>query len=261
MLGGYLASGSFKLGSGVKHADVISAGAIIHDKHGPDLSITGRPYWIVLLLQPEDIHIEDDWESTGLAGSGSVSYSFENVFVPEKNTFNFSVPKSRSGPMGAPDTLMRKMVGVPLGAVRRVLDDVRELLAETGKSTKYQYQLKFGECEARYRMIRHSVYSSVERKMTLCSKVEDYQKIPATDRIESVAIAQIAFRDLLSISRDLYDLVGSRSVYRGSCTDQAMRDLVTICQHVMAQPVILQCAGASSLGEEAAFPFALGNTR
>lgn len=265
--GGYRLTGSYRLGSGVRHADVISAGAITYTGEQPDQSASGNYNWIIALVKPNDVLINDDWHSTGLAGSGSVQYSIDDVFVPEEHTFNFSIPKSRSGSMSSPDTLMRKMAGVPLGTIRRLLDEASSALrtidgGSDGKSkpNQYRYQYTIGRCEAKYRAMWHAVHSSVGRKMRLAEGVAKYSELTPEDRIESVAVAQLAFRECLEISRELYDLFGSRSVYRGSRFDIGMRDLATMCQHVMAQDVILQSFGAATLGSQPGFPFALGDT-
>lgn len=264
--GGYLVSGSYRLGSGVKHADVISAGAIVEAEEYESSRAESNPSWIVCLLNPGDITIKDDWFSTGLRGSGSVSYSFSEVFVPERNTFNFSIPKSRDGAMAAPDTIMRKMIGVPLGTVRRLLDETISSLLDSSsvggssKADSYSVQSTLGSCECRYWSVRHAVQSSLTEKMSFARSVDHYSELSAVERSRSVAIAQHSFRELLDISRTLYDLVGSKSVYRGSRFDLGLRDMVTLCQHVMAKEIILQSYGAALLGREPGFPFALGDT-
>jgi len=41
----------------------------------------------------------------------------------------------------------------------------------------------------------------------------------------------------------LYEEVGSQSVYRACPLDRHLRDLVTICQHIMGQTRMLEMAG------------------
>jgi len=265
--GGYMLTGKYSLGSGITHADRISAGALTCTDGQVDINPTGNPNWIVTVLAPEDVKMIDTWNSTGLAGSGSIHYEVDGVFVPEQHVFNFSRPKSRSGPLSAPDALMRKMPGVPLGTARAALDYARAVISEktnsqTGQAWKDHYRAQFvlGQCEMDYLTIRHAVYGSLEHKWQLLNGDATYPDLTPDERVGSVLIALKAFRESLSIVRRLYDLLATASIYKPSLLDRSMRDLTTMCQHVMAQDVIVQSAGAHFLGGEPGFPFALGIT-
>lgn len=265
--GGYMLTGKYSLGSGITHADRISAGALTCTDGQVDINPTGNPNWIVTVLAPEDVKMIDTWNSTGLAGSGSIHYEVNGVFVPEQHVFNFSRPKSRSGPLSAPDALMRKMPGVPLGTARAALDYARAVISEktnsqTGQAWKDHYRAQFvlGQCEMDYLTIRHAVYGSLEHKWQLLNGDVTYPDLTPDERVGSVLIALKAFRESLSIVRRLYDLLATASIYKPSLLDRSMRDLTTMCQHVMAQDVIVQSAGAHFLGGEPGFPFALGIT-
>ncbi|QXU56675.1 acyl-CoA dehydrogenase family protein [Rhodococcus sp. LW-XY12] len=265
--GGYMLTGRYSMGSGITHADRISAGALTCTDGRVDINPTGNPNWIVAVLAPEDVKMIDTWNSTGLAGSGSIHYEVNGVFVPEQHVFNFSRPKSRSGPLSAPDALMRKMPGVPLGTARAALDYARAVISEktnsqTGQAWKDHYRAQFvlGQCEMDYLTIRHAVYGSLEHKWQLLKGDAAYPDLTPDERVGSVLIALKAFRESLSIVRRLYDLLATASIYKPSLLDRSMRDLTTMCQHVMAQDVIVQSAGAHFLGGEPGFPFALGIT-
>ncbi|MEV6223788.1 acyl-CoA dehydrogenase family protein [Nocardia fluminea] len=265
--GGYRLSGRWPLGSGITHADVVSAGALTYTDGEQDCSANGNPNWLVMLVSSNQVELIDTWHTTGLAGSGSQDYTITDVFVPEEHTFNFSRPKSRSGAMAAPDTLMRKMAGVPLGTARAALDYTREFAAlkhnkATGErwADDYRVQFTLGRCEMEYLTLRHAVYGSLEHKWSTLESGATYDDLTADERVGSVLIALNAFRGSLAIVRSLYDLLATGSIYKPSPMDRWLRDLTTMCQHVMAQDVIMQSAGASFLGGEPRFPFAVGIT-
>ncbi|HEY2060445.1 acyl-CoA dehydrogenase family protein [Amycolatopsis sp. NBC_01480] len=265
--GGYRLSGHWNLGSGVTHADWVSAGAFTYTDGEQDRTESGNPNWRVLLVRPEDVKVIDTWHSTGLAGSGSVDYEIADVFVPEEHTFSFGKPLSRKGPLSAPDALMRKMPGVPLGAARAALDFVREFAATkvnrmTGQrwADDYRIQFELGSCEADFLTMRHGVYGSIEHKWSRLESGVDYADLTPHERVETVLLALKAFRGALDIVRRLYDLLATTSIYKPSPMDRWLRDLTTMCQHVMAQDVIVQSAGAYLLGGTPQFPFAVGIT-
>jgi alkylation response protein AidB-like acyl-CoA dehydrogenase len=265
--GGYRLSGHWNLGSGVTHADWVSAGAFTYTDGEQDHNEQGHPNWRVLLVRPEEVKVIDTWNSTGLAGSGSVDYEIDEVFVPEEHTFSFGRPLSRTGPLAAPDALMRKMPGVPLGVARAALDHVREVARTKVNRASglpwaqdYRVQFTIGECEMDYLTIWHGVYGSIEDKWQRLEAGVAYADLAPGERVRTVLLALNAFRGALSIVRRLYDLMGTTSIYKPSPMDRWLRDLNTMCQHVMAQDVIVQSAGAHLLGGQPQFPFAVGIT-
>jgi alkylation response protein AidB-like acyl-CoA dehydrogenase len=265
--GGYRLSGHWNLGSGITHADWVSAGAFTCTNGEQDVNEHGNPNWRVLLVRPGEVKMIDTWHATGLAGSGSIDYEMDDVFVPEEHTFSFGKPLSRTGPLAAPDALMRKMPGVPLGAARAALDYVREMARTkvnrmTGQAWADDYRIQFalGECEMDFLTMRHAVYGSIEHKWNRLESGTAYTDLTAEERVETVLLAVKAFRGALDIVRRLYDLLATTSIYKPSPMDRWLRDLNTMCQHVMAQDVIVQSAGAYLLGGKPRFPFAVGIT-
>jgi alkylation response protein AidB-like acyl-CoA dehydrogenase len=263
--GGYRLTGHWNLGSGITHTDWVTAGAQTYTDGTPDTTESGAPNWRILLLRPSEVEVIDTWHTTGMAGSGSMDYKADGVFVPEDHSFSFGVARSRSGPLAEPDSLMRKMPGVPLGAARAALDYARDLAGTrvdrtTGEpwSDNYRVQFTLGECEMDYIALRHAVYGSVEHRWNRLAAGATLADFTPDERIETTLLAVKAFRGALSIMRRLYDLLQTISIYQQSPMDRWLRDLNTMCQHVMAQDVIVQTAGAHLLGGKPLFPFALG---
>lgn len=263
--GGYRLSGHWALGSGITHADWVSAGAFTYTGGELDVAPGGSPNWRVLLVPPADVTLIDTWHTTGLAGSGSLDYEIDGVFVPEDHTFSFGIARSRTGPLAAPDALMRKMPAVPLGTARAALDFVRDLartrtdrMSGEPWADNYRVQFALGECEMQYISLRHAVYGSLEHRWERLAAGATLADLDPEELIETTLVALKAFRGSLAIVRRLYDLLQTTSIYRPSPMDRWLRDLTTMCQHVMAQDVIIQTAGAHLVGGTPRFPFALG---
>lgn len=265
--GGYLLSGHWPLGGGITHADVVAAGAFTYTNGTRDVNANGNPNWLVMLVPIKEVRLIDNWYATGLSGSGSLDYEITEAFVPEEHTITFGRPKSRSGPLAAPDALLRKMPGVPLGAARAALDFAREVAGtKVNKATgargadDYRVQFTLGQCEMDYLAMRHAVYGSLEHKWQRLAAGANYEDLTAEEQVGTVLLALNAFRGSLAIVRRLYDLLGTASIYKPSPMDRWLRDLTTMCQHVMAHDVIVQSAGAHLLGGKPRFPFAVGRT-
>ncbi|MCS0602954.1 acyl-CoA dehydrogenase family protein [Streptomyces sp. LP11] len=259
--GGYLVSGRWRFGSGSTHCDVLAAGCTVHENGEPVIDpATGKGLWRVMLAPPRSYESIDTWHTTGLAGSGSVDYEVRDLFVPQEHSFSFAEPV-RKGPLhDAPDAILRKMAGIPLGLGRAALDHVRELAAqrvdrETGTpwARDVRVQQTVAELEMELTAARAAVYTTLERQWTA---LERGAERGADERVETALARYHAFRTARRIVHRLFDLVGGASVYRRSSPmDRWLRDANTMCQHAVAQDSILQLTGNVLLGGRSSSPF------
>ncbi|SEN98990.1 MULTISPECIES: acyl-CoA dehydrogenase family protein [Cryobacterium] len=260
--GGYRISGRWRFGSGITHANVISAGCTVYNEDGTPFTdeLSGGPEWRVMLAPAEAYDLIDTWHTTGLAGSGSFDYSVDELFIPKERSFTFNRPV-RTGPLyDAPDAILRKMAGVPLGMARAALDHVRGLALdrvdrETGIAWAEdpRVQQTIAQLEMELSAARASVYSTLERQW---AALEVDAPRDADARVETALARYNAFRTARSIVQRLYDLVGGAAVYRDrSPLDRWLRDANTMCQHAVAQDSILRLSGKVLLGGDSASPF------
>ncbi|MEY9212378.1 acyl-CoA dehydrogenase family protein [Thermobifida halotolerans] len=260
--GGYLVSGRWRFGSGITHCDVLAAGCTVHGPDGQPVidEETGEPEWRIALASPDAYELVDTWHTTGLAGSGSFDYRVDGLFVPEEHTFSFHRPV-RTGPLhDAPDAILRKMSGVPLGMARAALDHVRGMApGRSDRETKtpwtadYRVQQTVAELEMELLAAREAVYATLERQWEALERGADRD---ADSRVETVLARYNAFRTARRIVHRLYDLVGGAAVYRDtSPLDRWLRDATTMCQHAVAQESILQLTGNVLLGGRSSSPF------
>ncbi|MFH9190497.1 acyl-CoA dehydrogenase family protein [Streptomyces globisporus] len=260
--GGYRVTGRWPFGSGITHADWVVGGCVVHSDGVPEPGEDGAPVnWRLMLVRREEVETVDTWHTHGLAGSGSTDYRVTDHFVPEDRTFDFTTPRD-SSPFSAPDAFLGNVPGVPLGVARAALDHVRELAAhrveratDTPWSDSYRVQTAIGEAEMQLSAARYAVYGSLDE---LWARLRD--GVEATpDQQVAAALARLnAFRTARSIVQRLSDLVGTASIYRTSPLDRWLRDLHTMCQHILAQEQIAQSAGAHLIGGTPQAPFPLG---
>jgi indole-3-acetate monooxygenase len=261
--GGFRLTGRWPFGSGVTHADWVVGGFLVESPDGDlEPSPSGGPaHWRIAIAPRDSFTVLDTWHTTGLAGSGSNDYRAEDLFVPQERTFSFAQPVG-SGPMRTPEAILRNMPGVPLGAARAALDQVRELAVNrvdraTDKpwAETYRVQMTIAEAEMDLGAARHAVYGSLERQWELLSAGA---VLSDDERVATVLARVNAFRTARSIVSRLYDLMATTSIYRPSPLDRLLRDLTTMRQHVITQDQVLQSAGALLLGGTPHNPFSLG---
>ena len=88
--GGYLVSGNWDWGSGSYTADYVVGGCLVFDERGEAvLEGDGKQRHLGIWLPREAIVPADNWQTLGLRGSGSTSYSITTpAFVPGHHSFD-----------------------------------------------------------------------------------------------------------------------------------------------------------------------------
>lgn len=259
--GGYKVTGRWIFGSGIKHANVIGAGCLVYENGAPRLDEAGRPEWIVVLGKQADFEIEDNWNTTGLNGTGSHNYHTKSRFFPREHTFSFRRPARREGLLWRQnDTFLRKMAAVPLGACRAALDYAHEYLRErqdfntrTPVRDSLVVQRKLAECEMKHGASRAYLYGTLERQWRCLEQGETPDRKLRAD----VWLSRLnAFRTSREVILELYDLVGGPAIRRGETPiERAMRDSLTWCQHLVGKETGLEAVGNLLLNDAVADGF------
>ena len=258
--GGYRVSGQWIFGSGCDHCDWLVAGCVVFEGGEPLVDADGRPVWRILMARPDEYEILDTWYTTGLRGTGSNDYRCQDLFVPEERSFSLLDPPRREGPIWArPDTLLRKMAGVPLGVAADAIETARDLLQnKADRLTGIPYreiprvQSAIAEARALLGAAHSYVFSSLE---TQWRKIERGEDLTREERADVWLARTNAFQSGRRVVSLLYDTIGGSAVYSAkSPFDRHLRDLQTACQHVAGQTKGWEAVGALLLGGEAPAP-------
>lgn len=87
--GGYMVTGNWGWGSGSYSADYIVGGCLVFKDGEPVPGVTGKQALYGMFLPKEAIVAAHDWQTLGVRGSGSTSYSVpEPTFVPARHAFD-----------------------------------------------------------------------------------------------------------------------------------------------------------------------------
>lgn len=260
--GGYRVTGQWHFGSGITHSTWVVGGVLVTRGGELEPGPAGAPgNWRIVVAPVEDFEVQDTWYTTGLAGSGSRDYRTENLYVPEEYTFSFGAPRV-TGAAATPDAVLRNMPGVPLGVARAAIDHVRQLAAtridrttQTPWTDSYRVQTTVAQAEMDLSAARYAVYGSLREQWEILEAGD----VPTRDEQVATVLARVgAFRTARSVVASLFDLVATSAVYRPSVLDRWLRDLNTMCQHVIAQDQVVQSAGAHLLGGEPHNAYSVG---
>ncbi len=258
--GGFRVSGQWMFGSGITHADVVSAGCIVYENGAPARNSVGAPRWQIMLAPASSFEIQDTWHTTGLRGTGSNDYRVSDLFIPERHSFSFMEPAKREGPIWRRNNaILPKGSGVPLGVARSTID----LFAETiqgkiefpgGRPYKNlsRIQSAIAEAEMLLGAARSYTFTSIERHWKRLVKNEQPTEQERADLwLSNVNVCQSSRQ----IIRLLFDNVGGSAIYaKKSAFDRALRDAETWCQHIIGQRRTLEMVGSMLLKSDDARP-------
>ena len=123
--GGYLLSGRWRFGSGIRHSQWVSAGARVVTEQ------EGYPRQVRTVVPTTEVNIHDNWEVMGLRGTGSCDFSAEGLFVPDRFAWDVSATEPRRGGalyrLGRPGFVTNEHSAFALGVGRRALDAVTDV--------------------------------------------------------------------------------------------------------------------------------------
>ncbi|MFD7642741.1 acyl-CoA dehydrogenase family protein [Kitasatospora sp. NPDC059795] len=268
--GGFRLSGRWSFGSGIKHSDWVTSGAFLFE-NGEPWAEPGSPHAHdsrQFLVPRSAVEVVENWDTTGLCGTGSCDYTMTDVFVPEEHTFTFWEVRGTPSPLAQPDSFMRALCGVPLGVARAALDHAREIAATrydrmAGRSwaESWRVQTELARLEAEFNAAREGVYGAMRRQWEVLAAGGTLDDLTPTERAASPLSWLHAFRASRAVVNRLYDLLQTWSINRSSPMDRWLRDTAVMCQNLTAQDAVLESVGAYLLGRPPMFRISLGLDR
>ena len=243
--------------SGSTHTDNIAAGCTIYENGEVKVGPNGLPEWRVVIAPKDQWEIKDTWHTTGLCGTASNDYTIkgEEMFVPAEHTFTFVDPKREGVLWMKPDTLLRKMSGIPLGVARAAIDFAVDTLKDKVEvpsfkpyRTNPRVQSSIAEAEMILGAARSYVFKSLETQWV---KLEKGDALTEKERADVWMSRLNAFQSARDVVRILYDTVGGSAIYaHKGPLDRAMRDTTTMCQHLVGQRKTSEFVGALLLEDD-----------
>ncbi|MFN0305184.1 MAG: acyl-CoA dehydrogenase family protein [Burkholderiales bacterium] len=246
--GGFLLSGNWSYGSGVRHSDFIHSGGMVCDAGGaPVVGVGGLPETRIFVVPREACVFGDNWDVMGLRATGSIDYSCKDVFIPEGAThLTECTTPNRGGPLfllGIRGMSTICHTGFTLGVGRRMLDEVAALsrvkkgrfgLLGDGES----FMENFGAAEAKLRAARAFAYETwrgIEESL--------YRGEPLSTRqgtLHRLSLNHVTWTTA-EVARFAYYAAGGTSL-RASTLQRFFRDMHAATQHATsAAPIIRDC--------------------
>jgi len=255
---GFLVNGRWDWGSGSLNAAWISGGVLITDQNGEKIrDADGNFVEARAFFQPGEINFLDNWHVSGLRGSGSTSYTAENIFLPSKRV---AMVEDLSLSEFASEQIYRYpkfgFLAIPIGAVclgmaRASVDELINVAKE-----------KTPQGSTRTMAHRSSLHKGVALADTnlRASKALFYQTIRETwaevathkSSLESRRALRTATFHAVATAKDvterMYTIAGGTSIFDDSPLQRNFRDVHVAAQHMMVGEPVMELAGRVMLG-------------
>lgn len=240
---GFLVDGQWKFASGCMGADVIGVGI------PGDESTAGKPR--VALLRPEQVEIVQNWDVTGMRGTGSFDLVVRGVEVPREWTFVRGAEPAVDEPLYRYPAIAyasQVLAVVGAGVARAALDHAEEVgsgyAGVTGApklADRPYYRTEVAMAEAALRSARAWFYElshEVWETVVAGDNASDTQN--AHLRLASAHLARTAS----DVVGRLVEVSGTAPIYREHPLQLLLGDALVPKQHAFLGPAIYDAAGA-----------------
>ena len=259
--GGYRMTGHWDFASGCRAANWMGAHGLVEEADGSlRLNSYGRPGQRILLCRADQAVLHDTWNTIGLRGTASDSYSFDDVFVPEAYSSQREDPALRreTGPLYSfthAGLYAVGVAGVALGIARAMLDALMDLATRKAPrnlgrmADSPTVQADVARSEARLGAARAYLLEIVgdlyER-----ARPEAPMDIPARARVRLGCTHAIP--TAIETADMVYKAAGVDAIFPGSPFERRFRDMHTLSQQIQSRGAHYEAVGHILLGGQPA---------
>ena len=249
--GGYRLTGRWQFGSGIRHADWVSAGARVVD------GFHGYPRQLRVAMPRHKVKVHDNWQVMGLRGTGSCDFSVDDLFVPYGFAWDAtSVEPLRGGGLyrlGRPGYVTNEHSAFALGVGRRALDAITELAASKIRgynsanlvANRQTFQRALGECDMQLRAARAL---NVEILGEAWECVCDGQTPPPPLQAQMRSVATYTTDVAAEAASQAFRYGGGEALFVDNILQQCLRDIHAAAQHQMVSDTAYENHGQFLLG-------------
>ncbi|HZR75064.1 acyl-CoA dehydrogenase family protein [Bradyrhizobium sp.] len=261
--GGYRASARWDFASGSRQASWLGAHVRILEEDGtPRRKPDGTPEIRTILFPVASAIMHDVWDVIGLKGTGTDSYSVDNLFIPEKFAALRDEPSAlrEPGPIYKIPTHYVFAMGfaaTSVGLARAMLDsaiDLSRRKTPQGLSAMREnnaVQGLIGRTEATLRAAGAYLYSTAAE---VWRDLEAGAPVTEAHRIAMRIAATWTIHRSTAVVDTAYHMAGATAVFAANPFERRFRDMHTIAQQIQARDTHYEDAGRAILSDKLQAP-------
>jgi alkylation response protein AidB-like acyl-CoA dehydrogenase len=257
--GGYKANARWDFASGMRQASWLGAHVGVVEADGTQRRrADGSPEIRTILFPIGSATLYDVWDVIGLRGTGTDSYSVDNLFIPEKFAALRDEPQARreQGPLYRLSTNMVFSMGfaaTSVGVARATLDAAIDLSrAKTPQAQKAMrdnnaVQGVIGRTEAQLRATRAYLYSTAAE---VWRDLSQGMGITEAHRIALRIAATWSIHQSAAVVDTAYHLAGATAVFSRNKFERRFRDMHAIAQQIQGRDSHYEDVGKAILSAD-----------
>jgi alkylation response protein AidB-like acyl-CoA dehydrogenase len=253
--GGWNVTGNWSYASGLRHANWLGGMCpMFESDSAPLVEPDGSPKIRTFLFPKTQADVTDDWDTTGLRGTGSDSYAVHDVFVPEAFCFLRSVASAHLGTLyRVPLTHVYPLTfgGVAIGLARSVMDSFIALAR--GKTPRGGQRMRdsaaiqsiLGHADARLRSARTFLLQSVRN---IWADLEGGDALSDEHCVTIRMASTFAIQEALAVVDTVYHEAGASAIHARNPFERRFRDIHAVAQQVQGRRANFELVGQGLLG-------------
>jgi len=250
--GGYKASARWDFASGSRQASWLGAHVRVVEADGkPRRKADGSPEIRTILFPVTSATMYDVWDVIGLRGTGTDSYSVDNLFIPEKFAALRDDPSAlrEKGPLYQLTTNMVFSMGfaaTSLGVARATLDAAIELSRKklpqglSAMRDNNAVQGLIGRTEGNLRAARAYLYATAAE---VWADLVRGEALTEAHRIAIRLAATWTIHQATAVVDTAYHMAGATAVFSANKFERRFRDMHAIAQQIQARDTHYEDAG------------------
>ena len=258
--GGWRISGTWSFASGSRHASWLGAHCPCFDADGtPQRHPDGRRWERTMLFPRSVASIKDVWQVVGLRGTGSDTYTVQDLFVDNAHTLTRDDPAERreTGPLyrfSGMNIYAAGFAAVALGIARAMLEAFVDLargktpaLTQTALRESAAVQSAIGIADAKLNAARTwliHVLQETEATVLLAGELTTDQRM-AIRQASTYAIHQA--KEVADVA---YHEAGATAIFDANPFERRFRDINTVTQQVQGRRSHFETVGQHLLGTQ-----------
>ncbi len=259
--GGWRITGTWAFASGSRHATWLGAHCPCFEADGTPLRYPdGRPWERTMLLRREIATIKDVWQVVGLRGTGSDTYSVQDLFVDDAHTITRDRPEERREPgliyrFAAMQIYASGFAAVALGAARAALDAFIDLargktpaLTTSALRDNAVIQSAIGIADAKLNSARIWLIHVLRETQ---DAVKIAGELTTDQRIAIRQAATFAIHQAKEVVDVAYHEAGATAIFDANPFERRFRDVNTVTQQVQGRRSHFETVGQHLLGSQA----------
>ena len=258
--GGFRVNGNFDFASGSRLASWLGAHVPVIEPDGSRrVGSLGKPITVTMFFPKSQAKVRDTWHTMGLRGTGSDSYTLEDLFVPEAYSLarDPGLKPRVDGDLYVftPSTLYASsFAGIALGIARTMMTSfIREMRDTTPRGASrtrgesHVMQAHVGLNEARLRSARHYLLGSVSEIWAEARKTRTLTQ----DQLMTIRMASTwAIQSAREAVATLYGAAGALAIMNNLPFERRFRDIHSVTQQIQGHPAHFETLGQILLGRE-----------